>query len=156
MFPGMLSRRRPRLVLRELDIDHSFCDSCDIVHVRRLRRISPSPATMSALSPSSSRVPLFPSQPAHWHVCTVLRACSAHSSPVFLHAASQRASLRFRVGHYSTPNLDHCRHHHTPLGTCSAVHHLLSSNHRKILHLCVCVLPRLSTRIRLQARWARL
>ncbi len=42
-----------------------------------------------------------------------------HWSPVFRRAASQRASLRFRVGHYSTHNQDHCRHHHAPLGMFS-------------------------------------
>ncbi|PIL35746.1 hypothetical protein GSI_02476 [Ganoderma sinense ZZ0214-1] len=94
-------------------------------------------AAAVALSSSSLHVGMF--------VHTMLRACSRHSSPVFRRAASQRTSLRFRVGHYSTPNLDLCRHHHTPLRTCSAVHDLLSSNHRDITHLqCVCVLPRLS------------
>ena len=42
-----------------------------------------------------------------------------------------------------------------PLGTCSAVHDVLSSNRHDIPHLCVCVLPRLSPRLRLRARQPR-
>ena len=121
-----------------------FCDSCDIVHACRLRHISPSPATISALSPLASR-----RSAVSFSACTLACLYRAPSLLKTLEPGLSPCCVATRITPISSRTLQYTQPISLPtpphpLGTCSAVHHHLSSNHRKIPHLCVSIASALS------------